>query len=132
MDDIERIDRDRSPIVDGSPRSDSVHSRNSVHSQHSDGDRVELDRKRRFSDREPDYQRYSPPAPPVHRDYRDDSYLAVRGRENQIGQRVMDALNDIEKRHEDDNVHPLDLKKQKHQEVARKRDKAMIWAAATE
>jgi len=57
--------------------------------------------------------------------------LAVRGRENQIGQRVMDALNDIEKRHEDDNVHPLDLKKQKHQEVAKKRDKAMIWAAAT-
>ena len=55
-----------------------------------------------------------------------------RTRDRKINHKVIAALNVIQEKHKDDNVHPLDLAQRKlKKDVARKRDKAMIWAAAS-
>jgi len=60
------------------------------------------------------------------------SYLGVRGKETQIKNQVIAALNDIQKKHNEDHAHPLDLKQQElKKDIARREDKAMIWAAAS-
>eukprot|EP00483_Globobulimina_turgida_P013569 UN13594 len=48
-----------------------------------------------------------------------------------INHKVIAALNEIQEKHKDDNVHPLDLKQQELRNVASLKDKAMIWAAAS-